>query len=578
MKYNYKYALILGLAMGVAACEPEIDDIPSPQAGEADFSTYVALGNSLTAGYADGALYLEGQQNSFPSILADQLKEVGGGEFNQPLVPAGNGFGGLGDDGNPLGKLVLSLASGSPSPVRTTGDLSVLNPVSGSFNNFGVPGAKVAHLTMPGYGSDQGSPFFARFASSPTTTIVADAAARNPTFFTLWIGNNDVLLYATSGGEGDDLIDPSVFSTEIDEIIAGLKAANAEIEGAIANIPDVTKIPYFTTVPYNALVLTSEQATMANASYEAQIVDSPGGLADKVKVGVVTTVVITTGVATQAVFTQAFMEAKEQGASDTEANQIAQDFVLSAAGQTAIKVLRDVLLGDEVPTEMLVLKETINALIQNPDARPEELTMAINQLLEAEALPEDLALAVDGEMQNQISQLKAAGFFPVFSEGPNAFVIVDEDNPQINPLGIRQMRQGELILISALGDGLLTPEMAAQPKPDEYILDASELAAIEETRTAFNNKLETTAQTEDFAFVDFAGFLDDVAEDPLLIDGVEYSTEFVTGNIFSLDGIHLTPVGTAIVTNEFIRSINSHYNASISPVVNISAYKGVVLP
>lgn len=577
MRLNYKNIFILICGLGLVACEPEIDDIPTASSGEADFSTYVALGNSLTAGYSDGALYLEAQQNSYPSIIAGQFSEVGGGAFTQPLVPAGNGFGGLNANNEPNGKLILSLASGSPSPVRTPGDVSVLVPVSGPFNNFGVPGAKAGNLMMPGYGSDMGNPFFARFASSPAATIVADAVSTNPTFFTLWIGNNDVLGYATSGGEGDVITETGAFSGAIDNIIAELKLSNATIEGAIANIPNITKIPYFTTVPWNGLALDADQAILANASYEQNIVNSEGGLGDQVEVGVVTTVVITTGVATEAVFTQAFMQAKAAGASDSEAQQIAGSFVASPEGQLAIGVLRDILLQDEVPTEYTDLKATTTYLIENPEERPGELTTAIDGLLAANELPEDLALAVESEIENQVTMLKSAGFYPTFAAGANAFVIEDEDNPA-NPLGIRQMRQGELILISALGDGLLAPSTAAMPKPDQYILDASELSAIETARTAYNEKLESKAEAEGFAFVDMAGFFDDVAVNPLLLDGVTYSTTFVTGNVFSLDGVHLTQAGAAIVANEFIKSINSHYNASVPPVANVSAYEKVTLP
>ena len=270
MRFNYIkiFSLVGGLAL--LSCEPEIDNIPNPEPGTADFSTYVALGNSLTAGYSDGALYLESQQNSYPSILADQFAEVGGGAFMQPLVPAGNGIGF--SDETPVGKLVLSLASGSPSPVRTEADLNVLQPVSGSFNNFGVPGARAGDLTTPGYGSDQGNPYFTRFASSASTTILADAVARNPTFFTLWIGNNDVLDYAASGGEGKAITEQGKFGEDIDAIISGLKTANSNIKGAIANIPDVTKIPYFTTVPWNAFVLESQdQVDQLNAGFSMQI-------------------------------------------------------------------------------------------------------------------------------------------------------------------------------------------------------------------------------------------------------------------------------------------------------------------
>ena len=64
-------------------------------AGAVDFTTYVAVGNSLTAGFSDGGLYLEGQQNSYPNLLAQQFKFVGGGDFAQPLFQQGqeNGSG-----------------------------------------------------------------------------------------------------------------------------------------------------------------------------------------------------------------------------------------------------------------------------------------------------------------------------------------------------------------------------------------------------------------------------------------------------------------------------------------------------
>lgn len=45
--------------------------------GEANFSKYIALGNSLTAGYRDGALYSSGQAESYPSMLAMQMKLAG---------------------------------------------------------------------------------------------------------------------------------------------------------------------------------------------------------------------------------------------------------------------------------------------------------------------------------------------------------------------------------------------------------------------------------------------------------------------------------------------------------------------
>jgi hypothetical protein len=53
---NFKIYLLAGLLF-VAACKPDIHT-PTPTAGTANFSRYIAVGNSLTAGYSNGGLYL----------------------------------------------------------------------------------------------------------------------------------------------------------------------------------------------------------------------------------------------------------------------------------------------------------------------------------------------------------------------------------------------------------------------------------------------------------------------------------------------------------------------------------------
>src|SRR5690606_17265094 len=93
MKNNITFLIFSALAL--VACEPEfdksVDDAGFYSAGEADFSNYIALGNSLTAGYADDALYLQGQENSYPNIMAMQFAHAGGGDFVQPLVDDNTG-------------------------------------------------------------------------------------------------------------------------------------------------------------------------------------------------------------------------------------------------------------------------------------------------------------------------------------------------------------------------------------------------------------------------------------------------------------------------------------------------------
>ncbi|MCS3867292.1 hypothetical protein J3D55_000208 [Chryseobacterium ginsenosidimutans] len=76
------------------SCEDDFDkDVQDivVTSGEANFKNYVSIGNSLTSGYRDNALYIDGQNESYPNIIAGQMKLAGGGNFVQPLMADNNG-------------------------------------------------------------------------------------------------------------------------------------------------------------------------------------------------------------------------------------------------------------------------------------------------------------------------------------------------------------------------------------------------------------------------------------------------------------------------------------------------------
>ena len=97
--------------------------------------------------------------------------------------------------------------------------------------------------------------------------------AQEPTFFSLWIGNNDVLSYATSGGigvnqlgnfnpatyGGNDITDPTVFANTYSGIVDAMTANGAK--GVVANIPYVNSVSFFTTVPTNPITALSLPAS-----------------------------------------------------------------------------------------------------------------------------------------------------------------------------------------------------------------------------------------------------------------------------------------------------------------------------
>lgn len=291
MKIVYKAWIVLVL-ITLVACDTDFKDKVTDEGfydnGHADFSSFIAVGNSLTAGYADNALYKSGQENSFPNILASRFEFAGGGKFTQPLMA--DNYGGLLLQGQQItnNRMVLSFdAEGNPAPtvLEGTPTTEITNLLSGPFHNMGVPGAKSFHLVAPGYGNVQGvatgqaNPYFVRFASDPATSVLKDAIDVEASFFSLWIGNNDILSYATSGGVGvnqtgnldpstygeNDITDPNVFAAVYTNLLEGLTQNGAK--GVVANIPDVTSIPYFNTVPVNVIPMDEATAAMVNGQF-----------------------------------------------------------------------------------------------------------------------------------------------------------------------------------------------------------------------------------------------------------------------------------------------------------------------
>lgn len=302
---NTKYIWLLIIIFTITACNDPEDvladfnvetpnnevtiELPALTAGSADFSNYVSLGASFTAGFTDGALFKASQENSFPNILSQQFANTGGGTFTQPLM--NDNFGGLAIGGTRIQapRLVFGGATPVPlesiiGPVTVTTDIATNNP-TGPFNNLGVPGAKSFHLLANGYGSianfpAAANPYAVRLTgASPNASVLELAMAQSPTFFTLSeIGGNDVLSYATSGGTGidqkgnldpttygqDDITDPNVFGQAFTALVTTLTSGGAK--GVVTNVPYITDLPHFTTVPHNPIPLDAATAGFLNSA------------------------------------------------------------------------------------------------------------------------------------------------------------------------------------------------------------------------------------------------------------------------------------------------------------------------
>lgn len=535
MKRKYLYIAPL-LAFLAAGCEPSIkDEINSGTyyAGEADFSSYVAIGNSLTAGYMDGTLYRSGQKNSFPNILAQQFKVVGGGEFTQPpLEDDSNDVGGMLINGSPLPgfdtKLVMNMSTSSPENKKGTVTLDATKRAQKAYHNAGVPGAKTFHLIAPGYGSmsnlalGKANPYFVRTATSDETTVMADVMTLKPTFFTNWIGANDVLAYATSGGEGldqneqaggtdltqygsNDITHVGVFKMAYEGIVNTLTSGGAK--GVVATVPDVTTIPFFTTVPYNPIT--------------AAAVVKPGQNPDEV-FGQLNTLV------------GMFKE------------------ILTQFGQ-----------GDRL---QLLDKDKANPLLIQ-DKTLENL---------------------EPQLYGTIKFLVASGKFP--------FELTDQQISFIaNSFGqARHATAKDLMLLTSraqIGAALNTgsPTMDAMlikgitfPIEDKFVLNEVEQEKVQAATVAFNNIIKSVANEKGLAVADMNDLLRKAVSGLKVEDGQIYTADYFkgVGNLntvmFSLDGVHLNPRGYAFIAAEILRVINKQYKANI-PLVNPAVYPGPTL-
>jgi hypothetical protein len=582
-----KKYILPAIALLAFACDTEID-IPAPSTGsgsaQLDFSNYVAVGNSLTAGFMDNGLYEEGQMNSFPAIINGQVQAAGAvTNFTQPMV-SGNGSGYLRLASLDLIASVFTFDSAFLAP-----DPSFLQKATGSgFNNIGVPGIRVSDIKTPGYGADpqQANPFFWRMlpSGSELTTYADFVASSDPTFFTCWLGNNDVLGYATSGGL-TPLTDSATFNSFYRDLVDGM--VNGGAQGVVATIPDVTNIPFFQIVPWNGIpIFTQADVDSANVGYAREIDPQ---IREAVKVEVIRLAVTIEDVATneipdlafQTAYQPAYDAAIDAGASDQEAQAIAEQDVEDLSNQL-ISELPDHLQGNETSPELDPLFDIIDNELANNTMLQQGIAQGIVDLTNAydnDSLPAEQKAALDAQIDtasaDQIAALKAAGIYPVFEIGANPFVI-EVPVTETNPLGIRQMQEGELILFTAIAAGELEDSTAVQPKADQYILTQDELDRMYDHWNYFNSVISSYSSSSDVAVLNTNDILTEVNNG--FFTGTEaINAEYIQGGAFSLDAVHLTPKGYAVMANAFIQSINSKFGSNI-PTVNSNNYRGVILP
>ncbi|NQX97539.1 MAG: hypothetical protein HRT73_06625 [Flavobacteriales bacterium] len=254
--------------------------------GTANFSNYISVGNSFTQGLQDGGLHNEfGQQdNSYPAIIAKQM----GTSFLQPLVSGdGSGYFHLQYVNGEIEVIkAFDIDITTNHPLAINYDPSFENWVSNTvkYNNLGVGGMNVRNVTSVGVNQGTDKPLFHVLFGSSAPGVLAwngvtgepispfgrflewgsfgseveyidNVIASDATFFTNWLGINDLMSWTKEGGDDVGgsavLTDINEFRTKYDTVLDAFQTMGAQ--GVCATVHDIMETPYFTTITLDVL-------------------------------------------------------------------------------------------------------------------------------------------------------------------------------------------------------------------------------------------------------------------------------------------------------------------------------------
>lgn len=526
---NYTF-IVLAVGFIITGCESSEDslinsrlsDNPLPDPveltgtqGNADFTNFVSIGNSLTAGFMDGALYNAGQQNSLGALIAGRLKiavESDGdtfNEYNQPDINSVNGFNTAQQlpGGSPvLGRIKLDLTRGIPSPTINGDPITAYAGNKSELNNFGVPGIQVGQLLTPGTGNPADpafNPFYARMASNPgASTILGDVMATNPTFFSLWIGSNDILGYAISGASN-----PAIFTSAADfntryNAVIGTLLSSPNVKGVVANIPPVTTIPFFRAVRWNNIALDAPSAAALN-----------------------------------------------QGLAGVNG---ALDGIVAALGHDAEDAARRKINYTAGNNPILVIDEELEDL--GPKFDQLQGAGAINATQRAALVPYEQSRPL---VAGELVLLTAGSVLGTNAAGPNTPIGV------AIPLGFNVSNgtlDGDRYYLS------LAEQQEIAARTLEFNTTIATAALTNPTRLALfdvNAGLPGNPNTQMGVFADLLGFDGELG---IRVEGVLLNPDFLPNGIYSADGVHPNIRGNAILANYFIEAIKNKFDSEIPRV------------
>ena len=213
---------------------------PTFEGNNAIFQSYVAIGNSITAGFQSNGINDSTQRESYARLVARQM----GTQYHYASL-AGRGC------TPPIANTQTGALVGN-APAGTC-DLRATSSVTDVLNNVAVPGARVLDPTSA-----------STVASNALTTFILGGKTQvqraldaDPTFVSIWIGNNDVLQPGLSGLFQPIVSTQAQFQTAYDAMITQLQAGTTDLKGVLIG---VAKVQYLPSMVSGALLFSSAAA------------------------------------------------------------------------------------------------------------------------------------------------------------------------------------------------------------------------------------------------------------------------------------------------------------------------------
>jgi lysophospholipase L1-like esterase len=229
---RYLTLSLAAAAVVLAACDSEkINTIPASTRNNGIFASYVAIGNSITAGFQSGGIVDSTQQESFAKLLAGAVQT----RYAYPAISI---------PGCPPPIVHFETGGRLDGGTDSTCALRDGTKLAGTLNNVAVPGAAAVDLTSPGTANSNVLTLLILGGKSQ----IQKAIDASPTFVTVEIGNNDVLPAALSGfpvpvpGVSPGITPVDSFTAQYKRAIDQLIKARPKLKGVLIGVFNVTLI------------------------------------------------------------------------------------------------------------------------------------------------------------------------------------------------------------------------------------------------------------------------------------------------------------------------------------------------